>query len=150
MAAYPTGTVTFLFTDIEGSTKLLHDGQVLLSETTRALVGNDLPEGVSIRDIGERHLKDVRAEHLYQLDLGDSPQYFPMLRTEQTTAADDLGVRISRHVESLVEAQLESVFAGGKPPTTKLAGLTALGLFTTFVVIAGLVGIGFLIKVAFF
>jgi hypothetical protein len=104
MAAYPTGTVTFLFTDIEGSTKLLQQ----LDGDYAAVVG------------------------------------------DRTTAADDLGVRISRQVESLVEAQLESVFAGGKPPTTKLAGLTPLGLFTTFVVIAGLVGIGFLIKVAFF
>ena len=25
MAAIPTGTVTFLFTDVEGSTKLLHE-----------------------------------------------------------------------------------------------------------------------------
>ena len=107
-----------------------HGGQILLSETTRALVGGDLPEGVSIRDLGEQHLKDVRAEHLYQLDVGGSPQYFPMLRTDRTTTADDLGARISQHVESIVEAQLESVFAGGKPPTAKLAGLTAIGLTT--------------------
>ncbi|HZO61697.1 MAG TPA: adenylate/guanylate cyclase domain-containing protein [Gaiellaceae bacterium] len=129
-----------------------HGGQVLLSETTRALVGGDLPEGVSIRDLGEQDLKDVRAEHLYQLDLGGSPQYFPMLRTERGSgsAADDLGARISKHVESLVEAQLQSVFAGGKPPTAKLAGLTAVGLTVAFVVLAGLVGIGFLVKVAFF
>jgi class 3 adenylate cyclase len=127
-----------------------HGGQILLSETTRALVGGDLPEGVSIRDLGEQHLKDVRAEHLYQLDVGGSPQYFPMLRTDRTTTADDLGARISRHVESIVEAQLESVFSGGKPPTAKLAGLTAIGLTSGFVVIAGLVGIAFLIKAAFF
>ena len=101
-----------------------HGGQVLLSETTRALVGSDLPEGVSIRDLGEQKLKDVRAERLYQLELGGSPQYFPLLRTEGR--ARDFGDRISRHVESMVEAQLNSVFAGGKPPTAKLAGLTAL------------------------
>src|SRR5262249_41516979 len=29
-----------------------HGGQILLSETTRALVGNDLPEGVSVHDRG--------------------------------------------------------------------------------------------------
>ena len=42
-----------------------HGGQVLLSESTRALVGSDLPSGVSVRDLGEQKLKDVRAEHLY-------------------------------------------------------------------------------------
>jgi class 3 adenylate cyclase len=252
MAAYPTGTVTFLFTDIEGSTKLLqelgaeygtviadhrrllreafgaaggrevdtqgdafffsfprakdgveaavagqhamaehawpggaqvkvrmglhtgepavgdegyigmdvvraariceaaHGGQVLVSETTRALVGSDLPEGVSVRDLGEQKLKDVRAEHLYQLEFRGSPQYFPMPRTQGAGGRDDFGERISRHVESIVEAQLDSVFAGGKPPTAKLAGLTAIGLTTLAVVVALLVGIAFLIKVAFF
>ena len=99
---------------------------MLLSETTRALVGGDLPEGVSIRDLGEQKLKDVRAEHLYQLELGEGPTYFPMLKTEGSSA--DFGERISRHVESMVEAQLQSVFAGGKPPTGKLAGMTALGI----------------------
>ncbi|HWQ02651.1 MAG TPA: adenylate/guanylate cyclase domain-containing protein, partial [Gaiellaceae bacterium] len=68
-----------------------HGGQVLLSETTRALVGGDLPEGVAIRDLGEQKLKDVRAEHLYQLELDGRPTYFPMLKTESTQA--DFGER---------------------------------------------------------
>jgi hypothetical protein len=125
-----------------------HGGQVLLSETTRTLVGSDLPEGVSIRDLGEQNLKDVRAEHLYQLELGGSPQYFPLLRTQDTSA--DFGERISKHVESMVEAQLEAVFAGGKPPTAKLAGLTAVGLITLVVFVGLLVGLAFLIKAVFF
>ena len=29
-----------------------HGGQILLSETTRALLGNDLPEGVAVVDLG--------------------------------------------------------------------------------------------------
>jgi class 3 adenylate cyclase len=125
-----------------------HGGQVLLSETTRALVGGDLPDGVSIRDLGEQKLKDVRAEHLYQLELGEGPSYFPMLKTEGTHA--DFGDRISRHVESMVEAQLQSVFAGGKPPTGKLAGMTALGIFSLLAVLGVLVGVAFLVKTVFF
>jgi class 3 adenylate cyclase len=125
-----------------------HGGQVLLSESTRALVGSDLPEGVSIRDLGEQKLKDVRAEHLYQLDLDGSPQYFPLLRTE--TLKSDFSDRINKHVESIVEAQLNSVFAGGKPPTAKLAGLTAFGLTTLVVFVGLLVGLAFLIKAVFF
>jgi hypothetical protein len=42
------------------------------------------------------------------------------------------------------------VFAGGKPPTVKLAGLTAFGLITLFVFLGLLVGLAFLIKVVFF
>ena len=106
-----------------------HGGQVLLSETTRALVGSDLPEGVSVRDLGEQKLKDVRAEHLYQLEFGGSPPVLPAAadaRAGETTSAS----ASRRHVESIVEAQLNSVFAGGKPPTAKLAGLTAFGLTT--------------------
>jgi class 3 adenylate cyclase len=125
-----------------------HGGQVLLSETTRALVGTDLPAGVSLRDLGEQKLKDVRAERLYQLDFDGSPSYFPMLRTE--SSKPDFSERINKHVESIVEAQLEAVFAGGKPPTGKLAGLTALGVTTLVVFLGVLVGIGFLIKVVFF
>ena len=125
-----------------------HGGQVLLSEATRALVGGDLPDGVSIRDLGEQNLKDVRAEHLYQLDLGGSPQYFPLLGTE--TSKSDFSERINKHVESIVEAQLNSVFAGGKPPTAKLAGLTAFGLITLLVFVGLLVGLSFLVKVVFF
>ena len=51
---------------------------------------------------------------------------------------------------NIVEAQLSSVFAGGKPPTAKLAGLTAFGLTTLVVFVGLLVGLAFLIKAVFF
>jgi class 3 adenylate cyclase len=35
-----------------------HGGQVLLSQTTRALLGSELPSGVGLRDLGEHRLKD--------------------------------------------------------------------------------------------
>jgi class 3 adenylate cyclase len=34
-------------------------GQILLSETTRALLGSGLPEGVSVFPIGQRHLRGI-------------------------------------------------------------------------------------------
>jgi len=46
-----------------------HGGQILLSETTRALVGNSVPDGVSIRDLGDAQLKDVQHERIYELAL---------------------------------------------------------------------------------
>lgn len=43
-------------------------GQILLSEATRAIVGGNLPEGVAIRELGERTLKDIdQPEPLYEL-----------------------------------------------------------------------------------
>ncbi len=47
-------------------------GQVLLSDTTRAIVANDLPEGVRMRSLGERPLRDIeRPEPLTELVIPD-------------------------------------------------------------------------------
>ena len=50
-----------------------HGGQVLVSEVTRALVRDDLSEGVSLRDLGEQHLKDLGPERLFQLEIEGLP-----------------------------------------------------------------------------
>jgi class 3 adenylate cyclase len=47
-------------------------GQVLLSDTTRAIVANDLPAGVEMRALGERTLRDIeRPEPLTELVIPD-------------------------------------------------------------------------------
>ena len=47
-------------------------GQVLLSDTTRAIVADDLPEGVVMRSLGERPLRDIeRPEPLTELVIPD-------------------------------------------------------------------------------
>jgi len=59
-----------------------HGGQVLLSRTTRDLVEQDLPAGVSLRDLGEYHLKDVeRPIALSQAVIAGLPADFPPLKT---------------------------------------------------------------------
>jgi class 3 adenylate cyclase len=59
-----------------------HGRQVLLSQTTRELVKHNLPEGVSLRDLGEHRLKDLlRPGHLYQLIIESLPADFPPLKT---------------------------------------------------------------------
>ena len=64
-----------------------HGGQVLLSQTTRELVKHDLPEGVSLRDLGEHRLKDLqRPDHLYQLVIAGLPADFPPLKTLDSRA----------------------------------------------------------------
>src|SRR5258706_3729114 len=57
-----------------------HGGQVLLSQTTYALIEDDLPAGVTVRDLGEHRLKDLRRpKHLYQLVMAGLPAAFPPL-----------------------------------------------------------------------
>ena len=62
-----------------------HGGQVLLSQTTRELVVRDLPKGVSIRDLGEHRLKDLKfPTPIYQLVIEGLAYDFPPLRTKFT------------------------------------------------------------------
>ena len=62
-----------------------HGGQVLLSQATATLAEQDLPEDVSLRDLGEHRLKDLgRPRRLYQLVMADLPADFPRLRTLDT------------------------------------------------------------------
>ena len=59
-----------------------HGGQVLLSESTRALVEHTLLPDVTLRELGEHRLKDLsRPEHVYQLVIAGVPNDFPALRT---------------------------------------------------------------------
>ena len=59
-----------------------YGGQVLFSQATRDLVAHDLPDGVSLRDLGEHRLKDLRSpERLFQLVIANLPADFPPLRT---------------------------------------------------------------------
>jgi WD40 repeat protein/DNA-binding SARP family transcriptional activator len=62
-----------------------HGGQVLLSQTTRDLVMQDLPAGVTIRDLGEHRLKDMKyPAPIYQLVIEGLPASFPPLKTKFT------------------------------------------------------------------
>ncbi len=58
-----------------------HGGQVLLSQTTRDLIYQDLPTGASLRDLGEHKLKDIRyPQPIYQLNIQGLPSEFPPLK----------------------------------------------------------------------
>jgi predicted ATPase/class 3 adenylate cyclase len=59
-----------------------HGGQVLVSDATRALVAQELPDGVAISDLGEHRLKDLPApERIWQLEIDRLPHKFPALRS---------------------------------------------------------------------
>jgi class 3 adenylate cyclase len=49
-------------------------GQVLLSDTTRAIVAGDLPDGVAIHSLGDQRLKDIdQPEALHELTIDNVP-----------------------------------------------------------------------------
>jgi len=58
-----------------------HGGQVLLSASTRHLLGEDLAGGLQVRDLGEHRLKDLTSQRLYQLMIPDLENEFPALKT---------------------------------------------------------------------
>ncbi len=59
-----------------------HGGQVLLTLATEELVRDHLPEGISLRDLGERRLRDLnRPERVFQVVAADLPSDFPALRS---------------------------------------------------------------------
>jgi predicted ATPase/class 3 adenylate cyclase len=59
-----------------------HGGQVLLSHAAQELTRDDLPQGATLRDLGERRLKDLfRPERVFQLNSPELPTSFPPLKT---------------------------------------------------------------------
>jgi WD40 repeat protein/class 3 adenylate cyclase len=62
-----------------------HGGQIILSQTTRELVIQDLPDGMTIRDLGEHRLKDMKyPSSIYQLVVDGLPAEFAPIRTKFT------------------------------------------------------------------
>jgi hypothetical protein len=117
-----------------------HGGQILLSETTRALLGNDVPEGVSIVDLGQQHLKDIQHERIYQLALDDAPGSFPPLKTETPKSSSDLlGERIERHVEEMIEQSFRRPGPAAPTSTSKVARLAGTGLVSIVLLVAVIV-----------
>src|SRR5437588_774315 len=114
MPELPSGTVTFLLSDIAGSTQLWqldpglmrqavnrcarlravgHGGQTLLSQSTYDLIRDHLPAGLEVRDLGEHRLRDlIRPERVFQLDIAGVPGEFPPLRS-LTTFPNNLPVQ---------------------------------------------------------
>jgi class 3 adenylate cyclase len=125
-----------------------HGGQILISETTRALLGNNLPEGAAVHDLGEANLKDVQHEHIYQVSVDGGPAAFPPLKAEHPKTAEE---RLAERIEAHVERQLERAFtSGGGRPAFRFAasGLAILGL--TVLVFAGIaIAVALLVKLAF-
>ena len=59
-----------------------HGGQTVVSRATYELVAEGLPQGASLRPLGEQRLKDLaRAEEVFELAHPELPSGFPPLRS---------------------------------------------------------------------
>jgi class 3 adenylate cyclase len=136
-----------------------HGGQILLSETTRALLGNDLPAGVVVRDLGEQDLKDIQHERIFQLTFQGETDEFPPLKTAEPPPgsaaagvegrADELAAKAEEAIERHVLAQIENSLKN--PGARAGTGLksTVVGLVELVLLVAAIVVIVLLIRLAF-
>ncbi|HJQ50795.1 MAG TPA: adenylate/guanylate cyclase domain-containing protein [Gaiellaceae bacterium] len=135
-----------------------HGGQILISETTRALLGNQLPEGVAVHDLGQQDLKDVQHEHIYELTIDGRAASPKPLKTQspqtQRSRQEDMASRFEDRITAYVEQQLESAFdpeSGAPKAPTKLAfGGAAIGFGVLLMMAIVVVAIVLLVKVVFF
>ena len=102
-----------------------HGGQVLLSQATANLVEQDLPDDVTLRDLGEYHLKDLsRAKHLFQLVISGLPADFPPLKTLDTHP-NNLPVQLTPFIGR--EQELEAILLLLRSEDLRLLTLTGPG-----------------------
>src|SRR3990170_1241761 len=119
-----------------------HGGQVLLSNASAEQARDELPQGVTLRDLGEHRLKGLlNPEHLWQLVAMDLPQEFARLQTLGTIPSN-LPVALNRFVgrehelqqvkERLAQARLLTVWGTGGTGKTRLALQAATDLLDHF------------------
>ncbi|HZQ06615.1 MAG TPA: tetratricopeptide repeat protein [Anaerolineae bacterium] len=58
-----------------------HGGQILLSASTAALVREQLPPEIGLRDLGTHRVKDFQPQQVFQVSAPDLPSDFPPLKT---------------------------------------------------------------------
>ena len=126
-----------------------HGGQILLSETTRALLGNQLPNGVQVHDLGQQSLKDIQHEHIYELSVDGAPSAAKPLKTAAPPPAS-FEERIESSVTAYVERQLERAFADPNAVATVPVKFAAGGLAVLVLLVIALVVIALIVKLAFF
>jgi predicted ATPase/class 3 adenylate cyclase len=79
-------------------TDVAHGGQVLVSQTVATLVGDCLPGGIALRDLGSVRLRDLeRPERVYQVLHPDLRDEFPPLRSLEATP-NNLPVQVSSFI----------------------------------------------------
>jgi predicted ATPase/uncharacterized protein HemY len=119
-----------------------HGDQILVSLAAAELARDRLPEGASLRDMGQRRLKDlVRPEQVFQLTAPDLAVEFPPLRSLETYP-NNLPVQLNSFIgrEKEMESIQEQLSAGrmvtltgaGGCGKTRLALQVAAGMVERF------------------
>ncbi len=119
-----------------------HGGQVLFSQTTYELLQNDLPENISLRDMGEHRIKDLRAPlRLYQLVAPDLAQDFPPIKSlnafpnnlpQQLTSFIGREKEVAEAQVKLANARLLTLIGPGGTGKTRLSLQLAEEQLTAF------------------
>jgi predicted ATPase/class 3 adenylate cyclase len=100
-----------------------HGGQVLISAATRMLAEANLPQGVTLRDLGEHRLKDLsRPEHISQLVIEGLEASFPPLRS-----LNEVPNNLPTQLTSFVGRDRELAEAGRLLADARLLTLTGPG-----------------------
>jgi class 3 adenylate cyclase len=95
-------------------------GQILLSETTRALLGSGLPDGVSVFPLGQHHLRGIdEPERVFEIAIEDLPHdeaaAFPEAEDDRVpppavpdvaVGAEDFGTRLAASIQDRVARAL--------------------------------------------
>lgn len=119
-----------------------HGGQVVVSLAAEELVRDELPENVSLRDLGEGRLKDlIRPEHIYQLVTAGLPVDFPPIKTldayrhnlpTQLTSFIGREKEIEEIKQAIAEHRLVTLTGVGGTGKTRLALQVAADLLDHF------------------
>src|SRR5512137_92895 len=115
-----TGSEGYVGMDVHRAARIAHvgnGGQVLLSETTTALVQDELPQGVTLLDLGRHLLKDIhRPERIHQLVIERLEAEFPpltsmeMLPPESARPKRKVGACPYRGLSAFQEADAQFYF----------------------------------------
>jgi predicted ATPase/class 3 adenylate cyclase/DNA-binding NarL/FixJ family response regulator len=100
-----------------------HGGQTLVSNVTAALLFGQLPDDLTLRDLGEHRLKgSLTPQHLWQVVAPDLPQDFPPLES-LSTVPNNLPIQLTSFVGREREiSELQRLLT-----TTRLLTLTGVG-----------------------
>jgi predicted ATPase/class 3 adenylate cyclase len=130
------GASDYVGLDVHRASRLCsaaHGGQVLISQTTRELVRDNLPAGAGLRDLGVHRLKDLqRPEPIFQLVIAGLPHDFPLLKTLDSHANNlptqptsligrDAEVTAVQKILSRPEVQIVTLTGAGGSGKTRLA-----------------------------